>query len=175
MPRDRATAIAWYRKAAEQGRVHAQSALGNLLGEAGQPEEAAVWLRKAAEAGDSAAQFNLSQAYRFGHGVNTDIPQMMLWLRKAAEQGRPNAMNGLGYSIMIGFDDSYDFVEAYAWLTLAVERAPPGDAHDRAVVNLAKAKSLLDPADLPKAEARTQHLRETLPAPDSADQAAAAR
>jgi TPR repeat protein len=42
MPLDRATAITWYRRAATQGRIHVEAALGNLLGEAGQPEEAAV-------------------------------------------------------------------------------------------------------------------------------------
>jgi TPR repeat protein len=98
-----------------------------------------------------------------------------LWLRKSAEQGRPEAMNGLGYSIMIGFDDTYNFVEAYAWLTLAVERALPGDIHDRAVVNLEKAKTLLAEDDLPKAEARAQHLRATVPALVDAGQAAASQ
>lgn len=82
-------------------------------------------------------------------------------------------MNGLGYSIMIGFDESYDFVEAYAWLALAVERAPPGDIHDRAVVNLAKAKELTGEADLPKAQARLEHLREMLPVQAGIVQAAA--
>jgi hypothetical protein len=84
-------------------------------------------------------------------------------------------MNGLGYSIMIGFDDTYDFVEAWAWLTLAVERAPPGDVHDRAVVNLARARTLLGDADLPKAEARAQHLREAVPVPADAAPATAPR
>jgi hypothetical protein len=84
-------------------------------------------------------------------------------------------MNGLGYSIMIGFDDTYDFVEAFAWLTLAVERAPPGDVHDRALVNLAKGKELMGEADLPKAEARVEHLREMLPAQAGAVHAAASR
>jgi hypothetical protein len=81
-------------------------------------------------------------------------------------------MNGLGYSIMIGFDDTYDFVEAYAWLTLAVERAASGDIHDRAVVNLAKAKELMGEADLGKAEARVERLREMLPAQAGVVQAA---
>jgi hypothetical protein len=35
--------------------------------------------------------------------------------------------------------------------------------------------TLLDDANLAKAEARAQHLREVLPAPDSADQAAGTR
>jgi hypothetical protein len=75
----------------------------------------------------------------------------------------------------VGFDDSYDFVEAYAWLTLPVERAPRGDILDRAVVNPAKAKELMGEADLSKADARAEHLRETLPAQAGVVQAAASR
>jgi hypothetical protein len=60
-------------------------------------------------------------------------------------------------------------------LTLPVERAPRGDILDRAVVNPAKAKELMGEADLSKADARAEHLRETLPAQAGVVQAAASR
>ena len=55
VPQDNTEAVSWYRKAAEQGNVHAQSNLGNMYANGkGVPQdyaEAARWYRKATEQG----------------------------------------------------------------------------------------------------------------------------
>ena len=73
VPKDDAQAAAWYRKAADQGDVAAQSNLGLLYakgkGVAQDYAEAAKWYRKAADQGDLAAQINLALLYAKGQGV----------------------------------------------------------------------------------------------------------
>ena len=63
MPQDDGEAVAWFRKAAEQGYVDAQCNLGVMYRRGrGVPQddaEAAAWYRKAAEQGLPEAQFNL--------------------------------------------------------------------------------------------------------------------
>ncbi|WP_439830288.1 tetratricopeptide repeat protein, partial [Aeromonas veronii] len=63
MPQDDAQALAWYRKAAEQGHAKAQYNLGVMYGNGqGVPQDdaqAVVWFRKAAEQGLAEAQYEL--------------------------------------------------------------------------------------------------------------------
>jgi TPR repeat protein len=93
-------AVAWYRKAAEQGTAEAQHALGSMYykGKGVQQDfkQAAAWYRKAAEQGDAAAQYNLGYMYRNGQGVQQDPKQAAAWYRKAADQGHTMAYLGLG-------------------------------------------------------------------------------
>jgi hypothetical protein len=46
------------------------------------------------------------------------------------------------------------------WLTLAAERSPPGELHDRAVANLANARTQLSEDEQAEAERRAQAWRE---------------
>jgi hypothetical protein len=73
VPQDYAQAVAWYRKAAEQGDADAQNNLG-LRYDKGQgvPQDyaqAVAWFRKAAEQGNALAQNNLGAMYVGGQGV----------------------------------------------------------------------------------------------------------
>ena len=58
--KDDAQAVAWYRKAADQGLAHAQDNLGRMYangrGVAKDDAQAVAWYRKAADQGDADAQ-----------------------------------------------------------------------------------------------------------------------
>ena len=70
LPQDAAEAVAWFRKAAEQGFAEAQNNLGWMYsqgkGLAKDEAEAVRWYRKAAEQGLARAQHNLGVMYREG-------------------------------------------------------------------------------------------------------------
>ena len=76
VPQDYGEAVRWYRDAAEQGHVGAQTYAGWMY-EAGQGVsqdhiEAAFWYQKAADQGDAYAQFSLGCMFENGDGVPHD-------------------------------------------------------------------------------------------------------
>ena len=99
MDQSDATAVKWYRKAAEQGYANAQCSLGVMYANGqgvGQSDAMAVkWYRKAAEQGHAQAQFNLGVMYANGHGVPQDFPEALRWFRKAHAQGFENAAGAI--------------------------------------------------------------------------------
>jgi TPR repeat protein len=86
-------------KAAEQGYVPAQAAVGTLYaagtGVAQNFAEAAKWYRKAAEAGHVQAAANLAILYTKGQGVPRDPNQASEWNRAAAKGGSAIAEDNL--------------------------------------------------------------------------------
>lgn len=90
----------WFEKAAEQGHVRAESALGEChsLG-AGVPTDTAkaisLW-SKASEQGDLNSWYNLAEAYRKGNGVERDCVKATELYRQAAEKGHTPAQFCLG-------------------------------------------------------------------------------
>ena len=84
-------AVAWYRKAAEQGDKLAQKNLGWMYrkghGVAQDDHQAVRWFRKAAEQGHARGQASLGFMYENGLGVEKDEFLAVEWYRKAAEQG----------------------------------------------------------------------------------------
>jgi len=74
--RDKAQAVSWYRKAAEQGDAKVQYFLGVCYyygeGVAKDDVEAVKWWRQAAEQGDANAQYYLGVCYFKGEGVAKD-------------------------------------------------------------------------------------------------------
>jgi len=93
--KDNVKAAKWFRKAAEQGCIDAQSQLGLCysygIGVPIDHVEAAVWWRKAAEQGHIGAQSVLASFYDEGQGVPQDYWQAVFWYLKAAEQGHEEA------------------------------------------------------------------------------------
>ena len=81
-------ALAWYRKAAEQGNAVAQFSLGFMYNNGeGVPQDyvqALSWYRKAAEQGNAGAQSELGVMYNNGQGVPQDYVQAHLWSNLAA-------------------------------------------------------------------------------------------
>ena len=103
MPRDAAQAVAWYRKAAEQGDAVAQNNLGVSYAKGeGVPRDAAqavAWFRKAAEQGNAVAQKNLGVSYAKGEGVARDVAQAVYWQALAASQGEQTAIDNLAKNL----------------------------------------------------------------------------
>jgi len=112
--RDRAKAIEWFRKAAEQGHVRAIVRLGNALMHPDFPETAVEgigWLHRAADADDPAAMVFLGFAYRDGKGTVTDFKKADFWFTKAYEAGEIRSMVHIG--------------RLHAWETQSPEKALP--------------------------------------------------
>ncbi|MDG2496511.1 MAG: tetratricopeptide repeat protein [Alphaproteobacteria bacterium] len=89
-------AVKWFRKAAEQGQVDAQSLLGVSYakgqGVRQDDAEAVKWYRKAAEQGYAGAQNNLGYMYGLGLGVRQDYVTALMWVNLAAAQGQELAI-----------------------------------------------------------------------------------
>jgi TPR repeat protein len=129
VPQDYAEAAKWYRRAAEQGNVYAQSILGAMYANGqGFPQdyaEAAKWFRKAAEQGEATAQCNLGTMYDNGQGIPQDYAEAVKWFRKAADQGFAPAQGALGSMYFYGHGFPQDYAEAAKWFRKAAEQ---GDA-----------------------------------------------
>ena len=127
VPQDYALAVAWYRKAAEQGHAAAQNNLANCYyngqGVAQDYVEAASWYRKAAEQGNTDAQNSLGNRYYWGEGVQQDYALAVAWYRKAAEQGHAAAQNNLANCYYNGQGVAQNYDEAVRWYTKAAEQS----------------------------------------------------
>jgi len=88
-------AMKWWRLAAEQGSVDAQTNLGlvYLKGEdvAQNFLEAAKWWRLAAAQGDAEARKSLGVMYAQGQGLTQDFVLAHMWLNLSASQGNAEA------------------------------------------------------------------------------------
>ena len=107
VPRDRAQAFAWYRKAAEMGNPAGMAGLGTMYfngwGAANDYIEAERWFRKAALAGDGEAMYHLSYLYYQGWGgLPEDTTQDLRWLQAASDGGHAAAQLRLGVRMMQG-------------------------------------------------------------------------
>ena len=95
VPQDDAQAIAWYRKAADQGNADAQNNLGSMY--APGPRRAAGrrtgdrLVSQGRRPGQRRRQNNLGSMYANGQGVPQDYEQAVAWYRKAADQGDADA------------------------------------------------------------------------------------
>lgn len=120
------TAAAWYLKAAQQGHVYAQVALGRLYSEGwGVPKNlgmAADWYQQAAMAGNAEAQFMLADSYTHGHGVIQNFPAAVHWYRRAAEQGHRHAQGNLGTFYRDGLGVPRSAAQSRMWYTRAADQ-----------------------------------------------------
>ena len=126
VPQDYAEAVAWYRKAPEQGDMKAQHNLGNMYyyGK-GVPQdyaEAVKWYRKSAEQGDSYAQNNLGNMYYNGEGLQQNYSEAMRWYLKAAAQGEKYAQHILGVMYANAYGVQQDYAEAMKWYRKSAEQ-----------------------------------------------------
>ena len=99
--RDKAKAVYYYTKAAEEGNALAQLNLGVCYeygdGIKQNLKKAVALYVSASERGNAKAQCNLGYCYFNGVGVGKDIKKAVLWYEKAARSGNVRAMNNLGY------------------------------------------------------------------------------
>ncbi|HEY9175598.1 MAG TPA: hypothetical protein VI136_25235 [Verrucomicrobiae bacterium] len=129
VPKNPAQAVEQYRKAATQGHVLAQLALGQRYyrgeGVTKDSAEAVKWFRKAAEAGNAKAQFNLAICLETGEGVTKSVPQAMRWYEKAANAGDAMAQFNLGINYWRGDGVAQDKTEGLKWFMLAADQGNP--------------------------------------------------
>jgi TPR repeat protein len=171
VPQNDATALKWFRKAADQGDAAAENNLGLMYrmgsGVARDKEEAVRWYMKAAKQGNAKAMFNLGAAYYNGDGVAVDDVASDAWFLLAQEAGDPAADEAVRRAIsekQVPPDEAYvklgrmyeagdelpnNPVEALKWYRKA---ADSGDAETSVKV----AKLLLAPGRSPSREDYTE-------------------
>ena len=91
---DYAEAMKWYRMAADQGRVHAQTCLAFVYEKENNYAEATKWYRLAADQGDTTAQFNLSLLL-IRDGSKGALEEAKRWLIQALGHGYEKARGQL--------------------------------------------------------------------------------
>lgn len=144
--KDANLAVAWYRRAAENGDLTARIALGEMYARGeGVPrnaEAAVAWhrrdntleqkvsvplnvkpyvefVRKRAENGNANAYFELGWMHHHGKGVPKDAATAAVWYRKAADQGDARAQFNLGVIYTLGEGVTRDLVQAHRWFKFA--------------------------------------------------------
>jgi TPR repeat protein len=152
VPRDDAQALAWYRKAAEQGHLEGYYNVGVLLqngrGTAKDLAAAAEMYRRAAELGHTSAAFNLGVLYADGEGVARDDARALQWFRKAAEAGHAGATGYIGTFYLNGRVVPKDDVEAFGWFSKAAQL---GDARAQTMLSVMLASGRGTDKDVTKA------------------------
>jgi len=112
-------AIAWYRRAADQGYAPAQNNLAGLyargLGVKKDDKKAVALYQKAAAQGLMVAQSSLGYFYEHGFGVARNYAQAARWYHAAAEQGNPIAQHNLAYMYEQGRGVTQDIPAAIRW------------------------------------------------------------
>ena len=91
IPKDRAKALEFYRRAAEQNLDAAQLGLGCMyykgLGVAQDLVEALRWWQLAAAQGHPAALYWIADSHKYGRGVAADVAEAIRWYRRAQAAG----------------------------------------------------------------------------------------
>jgi len=134
LPMNLEEAVNWYRKAAEQGKPEAQTALGAYAFAAKNYAVGIKWYRMAAEQGDSTAQVHLSMAYDLGLGA-WDEAQSIQWLNKSIDQRNPLAFASMAGRSEVGRGVPLNLVEALKWYVLSLAEQDDVDFRSR-MVNL---------------------------------------
>lgn len=129
--RDYATAMKFYRRAADLGNLRARTNIGEMFERgwsvAPNLDEAVLWYRLAARNGWPNALDTLGNLYRkgrdaAGRGLERNIPEAIRLYRIAAELDSTNAMNNLGQIYLSDEIGTPQVEEGLRWLTLASER-----------------------------------------------------
>ncbi len=118
--KDPATAVYWYRQAAERGNSDAQYNLGLAyargIGVKKNVAEAIHWWRAASLQGNSDSQYNLGILYATGaNGVHQDLREAKRWWLLAAAGGDALAQYNLGAMYANGVAGKQSYCEAKRW------------------------------------------------------------
>lgn len=122
---DYGQAATWYLKAANQGEVGGEAAIGRLFFLMDQDKYyrlAMDWLHKAADQGNAEAQYYIGLMYVAGRGVAQDTREGLLWLGKSAAQGNVLAETLLGHLYLGQAGVPIDYGKALTWLTKAAQQ-----------------------------------------------------
>lgn len=146
-------AIAWYRKAAEQGEASADYPMclsdTHCKGPSQDPSEAISWNPRAGAKGHASAINNLGAMYEQGDGVQQDVAVAVKLYAMAARQGGAWGQRNLARMLSEGAGVAANPVQAHAWLSLAASADVP---HPQAAEERDALAERLSPAQI--AEAR---------------------
>lgn len=160
--RDPAKALAWRRRAADQGDAGAQLSIALRyevgLGVPRDPAQAVLWYRKAADQGDTLAYLRLADHYEKGEGVPQSLSDAFSWNLKAAEAGERDAAKTVGADYAYGKGVARDDVQAYAWLSVAMALSD-ADEQDAQRLALGAVADRLTPAQLAAAKLEADALK----------------
>ena len=127
--KDYATAVKYYRQAADLGDAEAQFCLGNRYlngqGVTADKEQAFYWYEKAARQGNTDAQTNLGLCYLDGQGVEQNVDKGIYWLSLAADNGNLNAKFSFGICYIEGHGVSANPRQGITWIKSAAEQGLP--------------------------------------------------
>ena len=143
-----AEAVAWYRRAAEQGLAGAQFSLGSMydrgIGVTADHLEAAKWIRLAAEQGYVIAQFALGSMYDIDDHVPSNAAETaaqyerateaVKWYRRAAQQGYALAQYNLGMLYQDGIGVPRDDEVALMWFEIAAAQGDTAAMDQRSTI-----------------------------------------
>jgi TPR repeat protein len=135
VPKDRPTALVWYRRAAAANDPEGLNTLGysyeHSLGVDEDLNEARKLYERAAKAGNLSATNNLGLLYLNGKGVTQDYAEAKRLFEIAAAKSHAPSMNNLGMIYAEGDGVPKDQGKAVKWFQLATEH---GDAHAMAAL-----------------------------------------
>jgi uncharacterized protein len=124
--KDYASAMAYYRMAADKGDAQAQYDIGllysNGMGVSRDDKIAFQWFHVAAAQGHVASITWLGVMYASGRGVQQDYIESMKWNKKAAELGSPHAQHNLGLMYYFGQAVPVNTSEAMRWFRQSAEQ-----------------------------------------------------
>src|SRR5205085_8881348 len=116
-------AIAWYRRAAEQGHAEAQHQLSLAHFYGGRAHfDVGRWYDGALEIDKNAADNNLELMFPNGISVSQDFPEALRWSTAAAEQGLAEAQAHTGMMYARGLGCQADYETARRWYLHAAEQ-----------------------------------------------------
>lgn len=118
---DRAQAMQWYRKAADQGHSRAAHALVRMQDN----ERRLSKTQSQAEAGDVESQYTLGTMYLTGTGTPADLKLAEQWLKRAAEKNHIKAQFKLGHLYYVELADEGDMKAAFDWFNKAAQSDYP--------------------------------------------------
>jgi TPR repeat protein len=122
---DRAEAIRWYRKAADEGFVIAAFRLSELVSDAA---ERFRWARKAAALGLREGQDSLARMYQSGTTAPPDSAEALRWFKRAASQKYVAAELNLAHTYRQGIGVTASSTEAIRWYHVAAQDAADPNA-----------------------------------------------
>lgn len=113
-------ALAWFRKAADQGYVPAQVEIGKMYeqgnGISQNYHRAMEWFQLAARlSNNKEAHFHIAEGYFRGHGVPQDYGAAVPYYMTAAKQGHPIAQFIIGSMYEAGWGVEKDPIQAWYW------------------------------------------------------------
>lgn len=133
-PKNEALALDWYMKAAKQGYVRAERAVGVSLffgrGCTMDYATAVEWFKKASDHGCEESANLLGYCYHNGYGVPQDEVEATICFQKAARAGDANAQYNFGVNLRRGKGAPQDLVTSFKWFHLSALKGFPASQYE---------------------------------------------